>query len=83
MLQALDAEMRARADADRGVVERAGLGLGGGDQIRNGLKTLRRRDDQNIGHADERADCRKVIGRVIRQAWVKCRRDGVLCERFP
>jgi len=38
--QPFGAEVRRRADAGRGIIQRAGLGLGGGDQIAERLVAL-------------------------------------------
>ena len=48
--------MQRRADAGRGEVEHARIGLGIGDQLGDGFDRQRRIDDHHVGEADEARD---------------------------
>ena len=86
-------EMRARADADRAVVQLAGIGLGVGDHVLDRLERRLHRDREHLlrgGHQHDRLEARDRIERggrrqrdVDRRASARrsaaCSRRGAAC----
>ena len=63
--KALGGQMGRGPDPGGGVVDRARLGLGGGDELLDRFDVLVGRDHQNQWHVAERRDAGKVLHRII------------------
>ena len=64
------------ADAGRRVVERSGFGPCGGDELRDGLRSVQGRGDEHVRYAAERRDRGEVPRRIVGQARMEPWRDG-------
>ena len=72
----LGRQMRARADAGARIGELAGLALGDGDQVGEGVDRQRRMHHQHLLERADQPDRGKILARIVARIGVEARRDA-------